>query len=144
MIPPQLIIAAVIAATGFAGGWTIQSWRYGAKENEHAQQVLADQRLSAATSIRRADNVIDAQNAAAGREVALRRDAAGARTALVSLHDASAEAMRDAATTHAACLVRAATFSELLDTVAAAGGDLAEKAGRHTNDVRTLSDAWPK
>ena len=29
---PQIIIAAVIAAMGFAGGWTIQSWRYGAKE----------------------------------------------------------------------------------------------------------------
>ncbi|MES2685499.1 MAG: hypothetical protein V4706_01690 [Pseudomonadota bacterium] len=141
---PQLLIAVGIAAASFTTGWTVQSWRYDAKENERAQQTLADQRLAAAVSIRRTDNVIDAQNAAAGREVVLRRDAAGARTALIGLHDASEAAMRDAATTHAACLVRAATFSELLDTVASAGGELAEKAGRHANDAKTLSEAWPK
>lgn len=141
---PQIIIAAVIAVTSFVGGSTVSTWRCGAKENARAQQTLADQRLSAAASIRRTDNVITAQNAAAGREVVLRRDADGARTALIGLHDAAEAAMRDAATTHAACLNRAATFSELLNTMGAAGGDLAQKAGRHANDVHTLSDAWPK
>lgn len=146
MIPfaPQLIAAAVIAATSFVGGWTLQSWRYGAKENARAQQTLADQRLAAAVSIRRADNVIEAQRLAAGRAVDLRRSADGATVALVSLHDATAAAMRDAEVTHAACLNRAATLGGLLDAMGAAGGELAQKAGRHASDVKTLSDAWPK
>lgn len=141
---PQIIIAAVIAAIGFGGGWKIQEWRYGAKENERAKQVLVDQRLAAATAIRRADNVIEAQSAAAVRAVGLRRAADGSRAALVGLHDAAASALRAASASQAACLERATALSELLGTVAAAGGDMAEKADRHANDVRTLSEAWPK
>ena len=140
----QLIIAAVIAASSFIGGWTIQSWRHGAKETARAQQILVDQRLAAATAIRRSDNVIEAQSAAAVRAVDLRRAADGSRAALVGLHDAAASALRAASASQAACLERATALSELLGTVATAGGDLAEKADRHANDVRTLSEAWPK
>jgi hypothetical protein len=142
-VTPQLIIAAVIAAVSFGGAWQIQSWRFTAKENERAQQQLADQRSSAAGAIRRADNVIAAQSAATSRDAVLRRDAAGARTALVGLHDATEQAMRDAAATHAACVERTATLSELLRAVAQAGGEVSAQADRHANDAQTLIEAWP-
>lgn len=140
----QIIIAAVIAASSFLGGWTLQSWRYGAKENARAQQILVDQRLAAATAVRRADNVIEAQSSAAVRAVDLRRAADGSRAALVGLHDAAASALRAASASQAACLERATALSELLDTMGRTGGDIAQKADRHANDVRTLSEAWPK
>lgn len=141
---PQLIIAAVIAAMGFVGGWTIQSWRYGAKETDRAQQILADQRLAAATSIRRADNVIAAQSAAAGREVALRRDADGARTALVGLSNATDTALRAASASHGACLERATAIRVVLDQCGAAYQDLGAIADRHASDTKTLIEAWPR
>lgn len=141
---PQLIIAAVIAACGFLGGWTLQSWRYGAKETARAEQILADQRLAAATSIRRADNVIAAQSAAAGREAGLRRDADNARSALGGLHDAAAASMREASASINACLERANAIRVVLDQCGAAYQDLGAVADRHASDVKTLTDAWPQ
>lgn len=141
---PQLIIAAVIAALSFTTGWTVQSWRYGAKEAVRAQQQLVDQQLAAAAQVRRLDNTIIATNAGTARSIALRRDADGGRAALIGLHDAAATALRAAESSQAACLDRAATLAELLDTMASAGGELAAKAGRHANDVQTLSDGWPR
>jgi hypothetical protein len=140
----QLVIRRIAIACVFGAAWTIQDWRYGAKETERVQQELADQRLAATTAIRRSDAVIQAQGAAESRARGLRADAAGARDALVSLHDSAASALRAAESSQAACLERAATFSELLDTVARAGGELAEKAGRHASDVQTLTEAWPR
>ena len=146
MIPfgPQIIIAAVIAAGGFGAGWKIQSWRYGAKETARVQQTLADQRLAAATAIRRADNVIQAQSAAAGRAADLRRDADGSRAALVSLSQSADAALRAASASHNACLDRAAAIRVVLDQCGAAHQELGERADRHASDVKTLMDAWPK
>ena len=146
MIPfaPQILIAAVIAASGFAGGWTVQSWRYGAKETARVQQILVDQRLAAAASIRRADNVIEAQRQAAGRAADLRRDADSSRAALVSLHDATATALRAASASHAACTERATAISVILDQCGAAYQELGQRADRHANDAKTLMDAWPR
>ena len=146
MIPAQLIIAAGVvgAAVGFGSAWKIQGWIQTAEENERAQQILVDQRLSAATSIRRTDNVIAAQNAAAGREVALRRDADGARTALVGLSHAADAALRAARSSHSACIERATAVRVVLDQCGAAYQELGERADRHANDVKTLTEAWPK
>ena len=141
---PQLIIAALIAAAGFGSAWTLQNWRYGAKENERAKQELVDQRNAATTAIRRTETVISASNAATVRATALRRDADGARTALVGLSDAADSALRASSTSLDACTQRVATFSQLLGTMAAAGGEIAGKADRHASDAKTLADAWPK
>lgn len=140
----QLIIAAVIAASSFAGGWTIQSWRYGAKEKARVEQILVDQRLAAATAIRRADNVIQAQSAAANRAADLRRAADGSRAALVSLSHAADSALRAASASHNACLERATAIRVVLDQCGAAYQDLGTVADRHASDVKTLTDAWPK
>ena len=141
---PQIIIAAVIAATGFGAAWKIQDQRFDAKEKDYAQQALADQRSAATAAIRRTETVIQAQSAATVRDGVLRRDAAGARTALVGLSLATEQALRDAATSHAACTERARALGVVLGTVAAAGGAIAEKSDRHASDAKMMLDAWPK
>lgn len=141
---PSLIVKLIIAAAGFGAAWQIQSWRMDAQEKDYAQQQLADQRSAATAAIRRQETVITAVSAGAVREVALRRDAAGARTALVGLHAAADQALRDAATTHAACTNTAAALSDVLQQSAERYRDLGETCDRHVNDLRTLSEAWPK
>lgn len=141
---PQLLIAAVIAAIGFFGGWHLQTLRYTAKEAAHEKQKLVDVQQAAASDIRRLDNVIVAQNEAAALEQRLRVDAASSRSALVGMSDATARALRTAQTSHEACLNRAAALGDVLTELGRAGGELAEKAGRHTKDIRTLMDSWPQ
>jgi len=146
---PQLVIVLVIAMAcgtgGFIGGWTLQSWRYGAKENERAQQELVDQRLAAATAVRRIDNVITAQNAAVVRERDLRAAIAGGRAALVGLSGAVDTTLRDASISLGACTDRAATLGGLFLDSERDYIETAAKAGRHASDVQTCHDAtWPK
>ena len=145
---PQLIIAGVLFASGsvagFGAAWKWQAYRMDAKELEHVQQQLANERSAATTAIRRTETVIAAQSAAAIRERGLRNDVAGARTAAISLHDAAAAAMRDASVSHAACTERASALSDVLGAVEAAGRSMAEKADRHALDAETLSAAWPR
>jgi hypothetical protein len=140
----QLIAVAVIAALGFGSAWQIQSWRMDAKEKVYAEQKLADQQHAAETALRQSQAVIDAQSAATARIAALRRDADGARTALLGLSDATDAAMRSAETSHNACLDRASTLGQLLGAMATVGGEIAAKADRHSSDSQTLTEAWPK
>ena len=145
---PQLVIALVIATVsglcGFGTAWKVQSWRFDAKEKEHAEQILANERVAATTAIRRQEQVIEASNASSERETALRAAAVRTRGTVGGLRDDSARALRDATTSLATCIERATAFSELLNTMADAGGQLAEKADRHANDAVTCHEAWPK
>jgi NAD-dependent DNA ligase len=147
-MPIQLIIAAVIAATAFAGGfgtaWKIQAGNINAKEAAHAKQELANVQQSAAADIRRLDNAITAQARATHRAVALRRDADLARTELGRLRLAVASAVQTASTSPATCPERAAALGDVLTELGRAGAELAEKADRHASDVKTLTEAWPK
>lgn len=135
------LIAASVAATG---AWQVQDWRYGAKEKDRVEQQLENERLAAKAALRNADRVIEAQNKAEVRARGLRLDAAGARSAAISLHDAAAAAMRDAAVSHAACTERAAALGDVLGTVEAAGRAVSEKADRHALDAQMLVEAWPR
>ena len=135
------LLAAVVAATG---AWKVQEWRYGAKEAEHAEQHLADERAASQAAIRRTEAVITAQSAAAARSAALRRDADGARVAIVSLHAATEAAMRDASATHAACTERALAVGDVLQASAERYRGLGETCDRHVSDIRTLIEGWPE
>lgn len=141
---PQLIIAALIAAAGFGTAWKIQGFRMDAKEKEHVEQQFESERSAAKTAIRRVETVIEAQNAAANRERDLRGAAAGARAALVGLSSSADQALRDAATSHAACTERAAAIRVVLDQCGAAYQELGAVADRHVSDIQTLVAAWPK
>lgn len=144
MIPLQAYLAAGTFLAGVATGWTVQGWHYQAKENDRAQQELADRRLQATARVRREEAVIAAQNDAQARARALRLDADGSRAALVGLHDATAQAMRDAAAAHDACTERAHALSVVLNQCGAAYQELGAVADRHASDVKTLTEAWPR
>lgn len=135
------LVAAALAATG---AWQVQNWRFDSKEKERVEQELANQRLQAKAAIRREEQVITTQNESQARARALRLDAASARATADGLRVSTEAALRSAAASHSACIVRANTLGELLVSVEEAGRGMAEKADLHANDARTLTDAWPK
>ena len=141
---PQLVIAAIIAALGFGSGWQIQSWRYGAKEKANAESKLAQVQQSAAASIRRVDNTLDAQNAATARSVGLRRDRDSAYAELDRLRNAVARTMPGAGSAPGACPNRADPARELLAACAAELVEMGGIADRHASDALMLQQAWPK
>ena len=141
---PQIIMVAIIALAGFGSGWTIQNWRYGAKETEREQQKLAYIQQSAAADIRRLDNAITAQNAATTRAVALRRDRDSALTELGRLRLEVNSAVHTANTDPVACPERAAALGDVLTELGRAGAEIAGQADWHASDIKTLTEAWPK
>lgn len=81
---------------------------------------------------------------AANREQKIRRDADASRAALLGLSDAADQALRSAATSHAAALATAAAGVELLERCSREYQGMAEAADRHASDVQTLMGAWPR
>lgn len=141
---PQLIIAAVIFAMGFGSAFQIQEWRMKSKEADRVEQALRITQENTATTLRRTDNIIQAQNDAAVRAIALRRDADRSRTALVSLSAAADEALRRAQAGHDASINTAIAAIDILKRCGKEYAGLAEVADRHVNDIKTISEAWPK
>ena len=141
---PQIIIAAVIAAASFGAAWRVQDWRADAKEKAHAESKLAQVQHSAAASIRRSDNVIEAQNQSAARSAALRRDLDGARTELDRLRIALARPVPGTSATGDACTVPADPARQLLADCAAELVEMGVVADRHASDSLMLQQAWPK
>ena len=141
---PQIIIAAVIAATGFGAAWKIQDWRFDAKEKAHAEQKLAQVQHSAAADIRRLDNTITAQRAATTRAVALRRDLDSARSELERLRSAIAGTVPATSDAPCACADRTDPARQLLSACAGELQEVAGAADRHASDALMLLEAWPK
>lgn len=141
---PHLIIAAVIAATGFGAGWHLQTLRYTAKERDREQQKLAQIQHNAAASIRRADNVILAQNQAAHRTGRLLRDLGSSRTELDRLRAQLAQPVPGAGDTTTACAEPGSKRNDVLLECLASYEALARDADLWKNDALMLRDAWPK
>jgi hypothetical protein len=146
---PSLIYKYVAAmllglALGFAGAWQVQNWRYAAQEKQRAELQVAMERESRTLDRKRSENVIEAQNAARLRDVALRRSADLARSELDGLRTQSADALRAASASHDACLDRARAFDAVLGNCAATYQELGATADRLVSDRKTLIDAWPK
>ncbi len=148
MLPPQLIVAGIIAvasaATGFGVAWQIQSWRADSEEKDRVEATLENQRLIGATRTRNDQAVINAVNNGVARSTALRRDSDSARAAADSLRDEITRTVRDASASLAACTVRTAALGELCAAATESHRQLAEKADRHASDIRTIIEAWPK
>ena len=148
MLPPQLIVAGVIAvasaATGFGAAWQIQSWRADSEEKDRVEATLENQRLIGATRTRNDKAVIDAVNNGVARSTALRRDSDSARAAADSLRDEVTRTVRDASASLDACTLRANTLGELFDASTESYRILAAKASLHASDIRTIIEAWPK
>lgn len=141
---PQIIIAAIIAAASFGTAWRIQDWRADAKEKTHAEQKLAQVQHSAAVQIRRADNVIVAQNAATSRAVALRTDRDRAYSELERLRDTLARPVPGTSAAADACPESGSKRNVVLLECLASYEALARDADLWKNDALMLRDAWPK
>lgn len=144
MINTYLATGLLSAAVAFGTAWQIQDWRADAHEKDRIKQQADDEREAGARERGRIANVVDAQNAARAREVRLRADADGARTAVVGLRASTDAALAAAGASHEACLVSAAATGELFNASAEKYRALAEVADRHVSDLQTLTDAWPK
>lgn len=120
---------------------------------EHSQTRVAELRTAIATAEARAaeqaaemlQKVTEAQNESKKREALLRASADSARSELDGLRG-DIDHMRDqlAGATASAATERAAAVGAVLQQCAARYSDLAAKADRHVNDIRTLIEAWPR
>ena len=148
MIPPQLVIAgaiaAVSAATGFGAAWKWQAHRMDSMEKTYVEQALVNERSAAKQAIRQSDAVIAAQNVSAARAASLRRDADGVRTAIVGLSASADTALRDSATSQAACLDTSTKLKIVFLECSGKYEAVARSADLWENDAVTLRDAWPK
>ena len=144
---PQLLIAAIIAAIGFSGGfgvaWKMQAGTINAKDAQYAESKLAQVQQSAAADIRRLDNTITAQRAATARSVALRGDLDSALSELERLRLALASSVPGTGDAAGSCPVTDDPARQLLATCAAELVEMGGIADRHASDVQTLMAAWP-
>lgn len=139
-----LATAILAAALAFAGAWQTQNWRYGAMEKDRVTTQLETDRLAHIGDIHREERVITAQNAALGRAAVARRDAADSRNELDSVRALADSAVTAAHASHEACIVEAAALNNVFKSCAGRYQELGAAADDHANDVKTLSDAWPK
>lgn len=141
----KLIAFALVAASLFAGGWHVRGWKADADIAAKDRIIMEENARAAEEAVALKNQVIEAQNEAKKRETELRAAAAAAGSQSDGLRDdiaalrgqydrLSADAVRE----------RAVAVGAVLQQCSQRYGELAEKADRHANDVRTLMDAWPK
>jgi len=143
----RLASYAALAAAAAWGGWAVQGWRMG----ERIQAMQAQAALAAHKQLEQAHAEtlrLQAQADAAARQhaaraAALAHDAAGVRTALVSLSDAADAALHAAKSTHAACIDRATAFRIVFEQCTGRLESVAGHADALRNDRQALIDAWP-
>lgn len=147
LFPGRLYVYLALLAGAFASGgvvaWKVQNWRQAEQEVQRVQLQLENQRLVAATRTRQAQAVIAAQNEGQIRAARMRVVVDAVRAANDGLRDEIATTVRDASISLDACAQRAAALGELLGTATESHRLLAEKADRHTSDIRTLIAACP-
>lgn len=134
------IAAALVASIGT---WQVQNWRYGSLEKDRVEQTLADTRTDAASNIRKADNIIAAQNKATARLAAAQLDAHTVRTERDGLRDAADGFVEGARRDLQTCTERITTLRVVFDQCGEALEGMARKADAHAIDAQKLSDAWP-
>ena len=145
---PLFVKIAVLVGV-FGAGWGVNGWRMGQTianmERAAAQAQVVAQAEKAEVEKRYAEKLKGAYDDAKKREATIRADAAAVRRTADRLRDDLADIRRNLPeATIAACRVRADTVADLLGRCAGRYTDLAERADRHVNDVKTLTEAWPK
>lgn len=135
---------AIAAALGFGAAWTLQGRAIDSLKLEKKDERIARDYAARAAIERSTSAVIKAQNGAVVLATKSRADADSARTELDGLRVATETALRTASSSLDACIVGAAAATKLLNQCGAEYQALGERADRHTNDIKTLTEAWPK
>lgn len=144
MIYTHIAAALLAAALAATGTYKVEEWRFASKEKDRVEQQLENERSQAKATLKKAEAVTIAQNASITRQIILRNDANASRDSLIRLQQSTDSALQTSRTNIDACIERTTTLSELLNTSAKEYQRLGEKADRHTSDIKTLIDAWPK
>ena len=145
---PSIVPAAVLSALTGLCVWAFQDARHEAHVAEMRLE-WQDEREVNAQRLRKTEGEINAKyqsalNSARDRERDLRADVAALRDAAQGLRAQHAEAMRRIAQAPAdAVREYAATVSDVFGECQARYAEVAEAAQRHSDDVRTLIEAWP-
>ena len=159
-MPIQQILAAIIAASAFGAAWKVQDWRYGDQiaeiriEQAESEKEIAEKAANA--QIKAIDDAVQKERAwsdavanslkeAREREQKQRIAADNARRTVGELRDnLSALKAGLPGLTEAAVRRYADASTGLLRDCATRYTEMADNAQRHANDVRTLTEAWPK
>lgn len=139
--------AVSIAVSGLVV-WNIQSWRYQSQiatlKTEYATAQFNALEKANAETIRLTEQAQQASIDAQNRIQRINAERNKLRASIDGLRSSSTEALLLSGYSHAACIDRATALKDVFDQCTGEYGSLAEKADRHTSDLQTLSDAWPK
>lgn len=136
-----ILVAAACAATS---AWQVQNWRFAAKEKERVEAQAETDRLAYRSRLQQQDRVVQAQNEAAARALAARNADRAAGDAVDRVRNESARSLDAARVSHQACLDNAATLKSVFDQCVGEYREMGATAQGHADDVKTLSDAWPR
>ena len=135
------LIAALMAS---AGTWQVQNWRFGAKEKDRVEAQAETDRLAYRSRLQQEARVTAAQNDAAARTRAARDADLAAGDAIDRVRDEAAKSIDAARVSHEACLNNATTLQTVFNQCAREYREMGAAAQGHADDVKTLSDAWPR
>jgi chromosome segregation ATPase len=152
LIPRWALLAALVAALAGAA-WQTVKLASARSDLLTAERQIADMRTAIAVANTEAANktaalqsfVTKAQNEAKKRENDLRAAAAGAQSESDSLrNDLNTLRQQLATASSDARAERASAIAAVLAQCSARYQMLAERCDRHVNDLRTMTEAWPK
>ena len=146
LFPSRIYIYIAAAIAIFASGGTVaykvQSWRIDNIQSAHAKLLAESAAKVAAAESANQLRIIEAQNVKTKREIVNKNAAAGAHSALYSLHSVTSAYI--AKTSPSACNERAEAVTAVFGQCTDALTDLAETADRLDSDRQLLLDAWPQ
>lgn len=145
---PSIVPAAVLSVLTGLCVWAFQDARHGAQVAEMRLQ-WQDEREANTQRLRIVEGELNAKyqtalNSARDRERVLRADVAALRDASQRLRDQQADAATRIATAPTSTLADyTITLSAVFEDCRAAYAEMGEVAQRHSDDARTLIEAWP-
>ena len=141
---PLLISALIAGAVGFGSAWTWQGYRMDAYKLGVINEQLAREQSNRRQIVDAQAKVTQAQDAAKAATDRIKRDAAGANSSAVGLHNALASAVRSAHTDLQACTGQVDALSVVFAQCTDVVRTMAVEADEWTNQAITLQSAWPK
>lgn len=133
-----LTISAIAFVAGAGSATYIQELRMDSNEKDHISAHAMEERELHVREQKRQERIAVAQSIATAAEVKLRDDATRSRDRSERLRSSTAKALLRARESIEACTVTAATLGTVFGECQQEYGTLAEKAGRHTIDIKRL------
>lgn len=137
----SVVMSAVFS---FGMGWWIQGTRIDSLKLGYANEQLAREQSNRQAITDAQAKVTQAQDAAKAATDRIKRDAAGANSSAVGLHNALASAVRSAHTDLQACTGQVDALSVVFAQCTDVVRTMAVEADEWTNQAITLQSAWPK